>query len=380
MTPHRADGPRRPANGAFGPQPGEGGEVRQHSVEVVHPGTLRCTSLTKSCQVLQHPTCRRRQVIAHGGGLGEGRTNSAHQFGACRRDRIIEGARPTRSLSSTRYGQQILGCFGRPSTFIGGQQARISIKATDDHPHQPCKGLGSFSRAIHPVQRISGSGGHRASEVNLREPHRSRPLGCHIENPYVLGRTCGGKTRIVTIGEQAPRTARQHANLVTIVHREQAQHHLGVDKAHTARGGVGEHRHPLPCCGRHVMSDIAVPKSRCGRGDDTAHTCVVEHAAAMRIGRRDTARTDCQQHTRYASRSDRGDLERVDAVSFEPAIHHIHWLQPVKGAEPQPTLTHDEICALYQRQAEAHRQVRLFDIRRVIDTTREHNGAWALLI
>jgi hypothetical protein len=128
------------------------------------------------------------------------------------------------------------------------------------------------------------------------------------------------------------------------------------------------------------MSDIAVPKSRCGRGDDTAHTCVVEHATAMCVGRRDPARTDRQQHTRYASRSNRGDLEWVNAVSFEPAVHHIHRLQPVKGAEPQPTLTHHEICALHQRHAEPHRQVRLLNIRRVIDTTREHNGAWTLLI
>ena len=99
----------------------------------------------------------------------------------------------------------------------------------------------------------------------------------------------------------------------------------------------------------------------------------------VRIGERHAARPHRLQHAGTPERSVRRDLERIDGRVLEPPVQHVDRLEPVERAQPHPPLAHDEVGALDEMHAELHREVRVVDVRRMVETAREHDDARARL-
>ena len=124
---------------------------------------------------------------------------------------------------------------------------------------------------------------------------------------------------------------------------------------------------------RQSQARRAVEVTRRGRPQRRQRR-VLDDAGAVGVGERDAARPGGEQQAGdpdRARRADRARLERIDVGILEPAVDDVDRFEPVERAQPHAPLSHDQVGALDEVDAELHGEVRVVDVRRVIDAARE---------
>ena len=145
------------------------------------------------------------------------------------------------------------------------------------------------------------------------------------------------------------------------------------DVAQSVSGAlVGRHERQRP---RALVVRTPAGQPRTGGVPVLAERRILQHTASVGVGEAHTARPSGEQQPGDADAALGVDLHRVDAVVLEPAEQHVDRLQPAQRPQPHPTLAHDEIGALGEVQPEPGGEVRLLDVRRMVDAARQHDDA-----
>ena len=378
-----ADPPRRAAHDALVPQPGERREVGEHGVEIVDAGLIGAERGPQLGEVRQHAPGRHRQVLAHGRGLGQ----QASDLVAPRR-RSATGARSSQVVA----GRSVAAIHGATGTQhaahprrshpppSSAHEAGILLDPRGDHARScapsppPVRQSGSSStgrrrHASAPIARSrpAGAAVRRTASACGRAPTRpwprtpsddvDRPRArargpCRPAAPTTIGPSSTANIRSTTAASPA-RPARRRAAVGTVA--------SGVDPA-ASRGS--------DCDAAGRSRSIAARRGARARG---ASTTPAPWALASVTP---PDRTACSRPG-TPERTVGGDLERIDGRVLEPAVQHVDRFEPVERAQPHAPLPHDEVGALDEVHAELHGEVRVVDVRRMVEAAGEQDDARA---
>ena len=333
-------------------------------------------------EVGQHPTGRDRQVLAHGRRLGEQRADLAGD------------ARP-----SSRRARRAASRW-RPSSAAAAPDRRAARPACDapTRRRRAAAKPGSCSTRDATTRAVRAIASARSAERFVQYSASAARVG--TERPKS---TCG--RRGPTIG----------ASVRPSTHTSLAMHAVGKrgssPGASTARCRRAARTRSTPSSTANIRTTTAAsPSGPPGAGRrrhvrQRRRPRSVERGSACRIGpqrvrspRRRTARrprasttpapcalasatppdrTACSRPG-HAERPVGGDLERVDRRVLEPPVQHVDRLEPVERAQPHPPLAHHQIGALDEVHAELHGEVRVVDVRRMVEPAREQHDARAV--
>ncbi len=98
----------------------------------------------------------------------------------------------------------------------------------------------------------------------------------------------------------------------------------------------------------------------------------------MRVGEAHPTRPRREQQAGNTHVAFRVDLHRIDAVVLQSPEQHIDRFQTGQRPQPHAALPHDEVGAFREVQSEPGGEVRLLDVRRMVDPTRQHHDARVL--
>ncbi len=105
-----------------------------------------------------------------------------------------------------------------------------------------------------------------------------------------------------------------------------------------------------------------------------------EHAHAERVGHEHAAGAARLHEPRHAERRVVPKLHRIAEVVVEPAQDPVHRLEALHGLEEDPVVSHREVAAFDEREAEIPRQVRVLEIGLVVRPRREQRDVRHLAV
>ena len=178
---------------------------------------------------------------------------------------------------------------------------------------------------------------------------------------------------MVAASEHAPVATRHHQDLVTEASEVQAQHHrarfeLRVDGA--------QHRR---CCQPTVLRvagkrERLTQQVRGGGRQESMEGAGLHEAGAVRIRHHHTTRASPPHQTGHThSAPVMGGFERVQVRVVDPSIDDVDGLHAVEDTQPHPPGPHHHVRTLHEVDAEACREVAVFDVGRVGWPGAEHD-------
>ena len=187
-------------------------------------------------------------------------------------------------------------------------------------------------------------------------------------------------TWIVPGRQHAPRATRQHRDVRPVVDREHPQHDRRLARR-AARVGCRRHarqrRRTASTNAAMTPRPAATARSRRRRRPPARAPRRPRNRGRWRAPRHPSPHR--LQHARHPERSVGGDLERIDGRVLQPPVEHVDRLQPVERAQPHAPLADDQVGALDEVHAELHREVRVVDVRRMVETAGEDDDTRARL-
>ena len=161
---------------------------------------------------------------------------------------------------------------------------------------------------------------------------------------------------------------------------------VGADEDAVAAGLVGRLHHELVEPAEHHGPFLLVPaevRGHVGQDDVLAQVVpddlrdegvddlVVGDAGAGGIGDAQVPRPVDVEQPRGPQQRLGSERQRVEEVVGDPAVEHVHPLEPSRGAHAEEAVVHEQIPALDQLDAHLLRQERVLEVGRVVHPRRE---------